>query len=229
MRWIDTKTSAYDSSARGVCSVSRRTWPEDQLEGRSVCICTTAPSARCPTVAHPQDLSCTWHYNFTPPVSRRSFVCSQHLSAVNQTKYFLNNGLVVIVENSETNIQGGPKNGATLNFLNSSISQKLTDFSIFWYTESRRNVTSDDYKFIRRTCKMWPLYTLFSETNTVRVAKKRGHPASPQTPWKLHDRIEWDYCRYFPAYLLIIVCFDDVTPKSQFTSIVEMKQAIVIC
>jgi len=25
--------------------------------------------------------------------------------------------------------------------------------------------------------------TLFSETNTVRVAKKPGHPASPQTPW----------------------------------------------
>jgi len=27
--------------------------------------------------------------------------------------------------------------------------------------------------------------------------------------------------------LLIIVCFDDVTPTSQFTSIAELKQAIV--
>jgi len=34
------------------------------------------------------------------------------------------------------------------------LSQKLTDFSNFWYTESRRNVTSDDCKFINRTCKM---------------------------------------------------------------------------
>ena len=31
--------------------------------------------------------------------------------------------------------------------------KKLTDFSIFWYTESRRNVTSDDYKFIHHTYK----------------------------------------------------------------------------
>jgi len=54
--------------------------------------------------------------------------------------------------------------------------------------------------------------TLFSETNTVPVSKKRGHLASPQTRWKLHDRIEWEYCRYYLACLLIIVCFDDVTP-----------------
>jgi len=69
--------------------------------------------------------------------------------------------------------------------------------------------------------------TLFSETNTVRGAKKRGHPASPQTPWKLHDQIESEYCRYFPAYLLIIVCFDDITQTSQFASIAELKQALV--
>jgi len=65
--------------------------------------------------------------------------------------------------------------------------------------------------------------TLFSETNTVYVWLKRGHPASPQTPWKLLDRTEWDYYRYFLAYLLIIVCFDDVTPTSQFTSIAEIE------
>jgi len=50
-------------------------------------------------------------------------------------------------------LQGGPKNGATLIFKNSSV-KKLTHFSTFWYTESRRNVTSDDYKFIHHTCKM---------------------------------------------------------------------------
>ena len=54
-------------------------------------------------------------------------------------------------------LQGGPKNGATLIFKNSSV-KKLTHFSTFWYTESRRNVTSDDYKFIHHTCKMQPLY-----------------------------------------------------------------------
>jgi len=61
--------------------------------------------------------------------------------------------------------------------------------------------------------------TLFSETSTVRVPKKHDHPASPQTPWKLHDRNEWEYCKYFLAYLLIIVWFDNVTPTSHFTSI----------
>jgi len=64
--------------------------------------------------------------------------------------------------------------------------------------------------------------TWFSETNNVCVAKRRGYPTSPQTPWKLHDWIEWEYCRYFLAYLSIIVCFDDVTPTSQFTSIAEL-------
>jgi len=68
--------------------------------------------------------------------------------------------------------------------------------------------------------------TLFIETNTVHVAKKRGHLASPQTPWKLHDRIEWEYYRYSLAYLLIIICFDDVTPTSQFTSITQLCQAV---
>jgi len=47
----------------------------------------------------------------------------------------------------------GRKNSATLIFLK-QLSEKLTDFSNFWYTESRRNVTSDDYKFIHRTCKV---------------------------------------------------------------------------
>jgi len=43
-------------------------------------------------------------------------------------------------------LQGGPKKGATLVFLK-QLSQKLADFSDFLYTESSRNVTSDDYKF----------------------------------------------------------------------------------
>jgi len=34
------------------------------------------------------------------------------------------------------------------------LSQKLTNFSNFWYTEFGRNVTSDGYKVIHRTCKM---------------------------------------------------------------------------
>ena len=42
-------------------------------------------------------------------------------------------------------------------------------------------------------------------------AKKRGHPISLQIFWKLHDRIAQKYCKHFLAYLLIIVCFDDVT------------------
>jgi len=32
----------------------------------------------------------------------------------------------------------------------------------------------------------------------------------------------------FSCYLLIIVCFDDVIPTSQFESIVELKQAIIV-
>ena len=43
---------------------------------------------------------------------------------------------------------------------------------------------------------------------------KHGHPALPQTPWKLHDRTEWKYCKYVLAYLLITImclqCFDTV-------------------
>jgi len=51
-----------------------------------------------------------------------------------------------------TQIQGGPRNEATLIF--KQLNQKLTDFINFWYTEPRRNVTSDYYKFVHRTCKM---------------------------------------------------------------------------
>jgi len=86
--------------------------------------------------------------------------------------------------------------------------------------------------------------TLFSETNTVRFAKQNGaitphrkhleisailplNSVMEFSSWKLHDRIEWQYCRYFPAYSLIIVCFDDVASTSQFAFIVELKQAIV--
>ena len=36
--------------------------------------------------------------------------------------------------------------------------------------------------------------------------------------WKiaLYHVFSYNYCRYFLAYLLIIVCFDDVTPTSPF-------------
>ena len=54
----------------------------------------------------------------------------------------------------------GQKRGH-LDFLK-QLSQKLTDFNNFWYTEFRRNVTSDAYKFIHRTCKMQPLYLVKS-------------------------------------------------------------------
>jgi len=46
-------------------------------------------------------------------------------------------------------------------------------------------------------------YTLFSETNT-RVAKKTGPSTVGQShltanTLRTHDRIEWEYCRYFLA------------------------------
>ena len=44
------------------------------------------------------------------------------------------------------------KNGATLIFLIAE--SKITDFNNFWYTESSKNDTSDDCKFIHLTSKM---------------------------------------------------------------------------
>jgi len=72
-----------------------------------------------------------------------------------------------------TNIlQDGPKNGATLIFL---LSQKLTDFSNFWYPESRRNMTSYNYKFIHRICK---------NVATVPCEKQRTFIWSKLVPYK---------------------------------------------
>jgi len=89
----------------------------------------------------------------------------------------------------------------------------LTDFSNFstLTPEETSHQMSTHLSTARVKCNHC---TLLSETNTLRMAKKRGHPASAQTPWKLHDWIEWEYCRYFLAYLLIIVCFYNVTPMS---------------
>ena len=56
--------------------------------------------------------------------------------------------------------------------------------------------------------------TLFSETNIVRVTKT-GPCRLRQPPWKLHDRVG------------TIDANCDVTPTSQFASIVQLKQAIV--
>jgi len=55
----------------------------------------------------------------------------------------------------------------------------------------------------------------FFLANWLQGGAKNGAILS-QIFWKLHDRIAQKYCKYFLAYLLIIVCFNDVTLMSVF-------------
>jgi len=70
------------------------------------------------------------------------------------------NGFRVLVALLHGTLQGGPKMGPPWFF--KQLSEKLTDFSNFWYSESRRNVTSDDNRRNTHACKMQPLYLVKS-------------------------------------------------------------------